>query len=427
MPDLFDKKMEQEMAREAPLADRMRPQTLTEILGQDEIVGKDTVLRRAIENDELFSMIFWGPPGTGKTTLARIIAKMTKSIFVQISAVTSGIGDLRQIVKKAFDERKFHGHRTILFVDEIHRWNKAQQDSFLPHVENGTIILIGATTENPSFEVISPLLSRCRVYILKRLQGEHIGRILKQALQDKKRGLGSYKVKIGKKALDLIIDASNGDGRTALNAIEIAVKGTPPDKQGVRHIQTRTIEEALQHRSLLYDKKGEEHYNVISAFIKSLRGSSPDGAVYWLARMLEAGEDARFIVRRMVILASEDIGNADPMALVVANAAAQAVEFVGLPEAQLNLAQAAVYLALAPKSNASYKALLAAKADVKKTMNQPVPLHLRNAVTGLMEDIGYGKDYKYSHDYTPDEGKQEYLPEELKNKKYYQPNKTLKK
>ncbi|MDD5567467.1 MAG: replication-associated recombination protein A [Patescibacteria group bacterium] len=419
MPDLFDQKMEKEMAREAPLADRIRPLELEGFLGQDEIVGQGKVLRQAIENDELFSMILWGPPGSGKTTLARIIARLTKSKFVQISAVAAGVAELRKVVKEAQDLRKYQSQRTILFVDEIHRWNKAQQDSFLPYVENGTIVLIGATTENPSFEVISPLLSRSRVYVLKRLDPEHIGRILKKALQDKKVGLGKYKVKIGKAALDLIIKGSNGDARTALNAIEIAVKSTRPDKQGFRHIQKQTIEDALQHKSLLYDKGGEEHYNVISAFIKSMRGSNPDGAIYWLARMIEAGEDPRFIARRMVILASEDIGNADPMALLVANAAAHAVEYVGFPEAQLNLAQATIYLALAPKSNASYKALMEAKADVKKTLNTSVPLHLRNAVTDLMKDIGYGQDYKYSHDYTPEEGKQEYLPEELKGRKYY--------
>jgi len=423
MYDLFDQKMAKEMAREAPLADRIRPDSFEDFLGQDGIIGQGKVLRQAIENDELFSMILWGPPGSGKTTLARIIAQLTKSKFVQMSAVASGIADLRRIVKEAQDLRKFHSKRTILFVDEIHRWNKAQQDAFLPYVENGTIVLIGATTENPSFEVISPLLSRSRVYVLKRLDPEHIGKILKKALQDKKSGLGKYKVKIGKSALDLIIRGSNGDARTALNAIEIAVKSTSPDKQGFRHIQKTTIEDALQHKALMYDKKGEEHYNVVSAFIKSLRGSNPDGALYWLARMIQAGEDPRFIARRMVILASEDIGNADPMALVVANAAAQAVEYVGLPEAQLNLAQAAIYLALAPKSNAVITGLMSAHKDVKNTLNEPVPLHLRNAVTDLMKDLGYGKDYKYSHDYTPEEGQQEYLPKQLKGKKYYNPKK----
>lgn len=415
--------MKKELAQEAPLADRVRPGSFKDFFGQDEIIGQDKILRKAIENDELFSMILWGPPGSGKTTLARIIAQMTKSEFVQMSAVASGIADLRIAVRKAEDLRKFHNKRTILFVDEIHRWNKAQQDAFLPYVENGTITLIGATTENPSFEVISPLLSRSRVYVLKRLEPEHIGRILKKALQDKKYGLGQYKVKIGKLALDLIIRSSNGDARSSLNTIEIAVKSTNPDKKGIRHIQKQTVEDALQHKALQYDKKGDEHYNVISAFIKSLRGSSPDGAIYWLARMIQGGEDPRFIARRMVILASEDIGNADPQALLVANAAAHAVEYVGFPEAQLNLTQAAIYLALAPKSNAVITGIMEAHKDVKNTLNDPVPLHLRNAPTDLMKNLGYGKDYKYSHDFEAEEGEQDYLPKSLKNKKYYRKNK----
>jgi putative ATPase len=423
MTDLFENKMKKELAQEAPLADRVRPGNFKDFFGQDEIIGQDKILRKAIENDELFSMILWGPPGSGKTTLARIIAQMTKSEFVQMSAVASGIADLRIAVRKAEDLRKFHNKRTILFVDEIHRWNKAQQDAFLPYVENGTITLIGATTENPSFEVISPLLSRSRVYVLKRLEPEHIGRILKKALQDKKYGLGQYKVKIGKLALDLIIRSSNGDARSSLNTIEIAVKSTKPDKKGIRHIQKQTVEDALQHKALQYDKKGDEHYNVISAFIKSLRGSSPDGAIYWLARMIQGGEDPRFIARRMVILASEDIGNADPQALLVANAAAHAVEYVGFPEAQLNLTQAAIYLALAPKSNAVITGIMEAHKDVKNTLNDPVPLHLRNAPTDLMKNLGYGKDYKYSHDFEAEEGEQDYLPKSLKNKKYYRKNK----
>jgi putative ATPase len=423
MTDLFENKMKKELAQEAPLADRVRPGSFKDFFGQDEIIGQDKILRKAIENDELFSMILWGPPGSGKTTLARIIAQMTKSEFVQMSAVASGIADLRIAVRKAEDLRKFHNKRTILFVDEIHRWNKAQQDAFLPYVENGTITLIGATTENPSFEVISPLLSRSRVYVLKRLEPEHIGRILKKALQDKKYGLGQYKVKIGKLALDLIIRSSNGDARSSLNTIEIAVKSTNPDKKGIRHIQKQTVEDALQHKALQYDKKGDEHYNVISAFIKSLRGSSPDGAIYWLARMIQGGEDPRFIARRMVILASEDIGNADPQALLVANAAAHAVEYVGFPEAQLNLTQAAIYLALAPKSNAVITGIMEAHKDVKNTLNDPVPLHLRNAPTDLMKNLGYGKDYKYSHDFEAEEGEQDYLPKSLKNKKYYRKNK----
>ena len=417
--DLFDQKLNNNLKKEAPLADRIRPEKFDEFVGQEKIIGQGKILRKAIENDQLFSIIFWGPPGSGKTTLARIIANLTKSYFVQFSAVSAGIADLKKVIKIAQDKRKFHNKRTILFVDEIHRWNKAQQDAFLPYVEQGIITLIGATTENPSFEVISPLLSRSRVFVLERHGPDDIRKILKKALTDKKKGMGNLKIKIEPKALDLLIDGSNGDARTMLNAVEVAVKSVKPDKDNVYHLSLKLIEDALQHKALMYDKKGEEHYNVISAFIKSLRGSDPDAALYWLARMIEAGEDPRFIARRMVILASEDIGNADPNALVVATAASQAVEYVGMPEAQLNLAQAATYLAKAPKSNASYKGLLEAKKDVKETLNEPVPLHLRNAVTGLMKDVGYGKGYKYSHDYDEEERKQVYLPKKLRGKKYY--------
>ncbi|MFH1597969.1 MAG: replication-associated recombination protein A [Patescibacteria group bacterium] len=421
--DLFDKKLEKDLSQNAPLADRMRPEQLEDFVGQKNIVGEGKILRKAIANDEIFSIVFWGPPGCGKTTLAYIIAKMTKSHFSKFSAVESGVKDLRKIIKEAEDRRKLQGTRTILFVDEIHRWNKAQQDSFLPYVEKGIIVLIGATTENPSFEIIAPLLSRSRVFVLEQHQKEDIQKIIKKALTDKEKGLGQYKVKIEKKGIELLIDASNGDARTVLNALEVAVKTTKSDKSGEVHLTLKIIEDALQHKALMYDKKGEEHYNVISAFIKSLRGSDPDAAVYWLARMITAGEDPRFIARRLVILASEDIGNADPMALVVANAAAQAVEYVGFPEAQLNLSQAVIYLAKAPKSNASTTALGEAMKDVEATLNQPVPLHLRNASTGLMKDLGYGKGYKYSHNFGQEEGQQDYLPKELKGKKYYDPEK----
>ncbi len=421
MPDLFDKNLEERLKKEAPLADRMRPESLEDFFGQEHIVGEGKVLRKAIENDELISIILWGPPGSGKTTLARIIAKMTRSVFVQFSAVQSGVKELRVIVKQAQERRKFHNKKTILFVDEIHRWNKAQQDAFLPYVEDGTVVLIGATTENPSFEVIGPLLSRSRVFTLNQLDRKALVKIIDKALKDKEKGLEERKVKIEPKALNLILEASNGDARVVLNSLEIAVNVFKPDKKGISTIDLKTAEDALQHKALLYDKKGEEHYNVISAFIKSLRGSDPDASLYWFARMIEAGEDPRFIARRMVILASEDIGNADPQALVVATAAASAVEYVGLPEAQLNLAQAATYLACAPKSNASYLGLIKASEDVKRTLNQPVPLHLRNAVTPLMKNLGYGKNYKYSHEYSEEEGKQDYLPESLKGKKYYQP------
>lgn len=437
MKDLFNHKLENDIKSNAPLADRMRPESLEEFVGQEELIGKGKLLRQAIESGELPSMIFWGPPGSGKTTLARIIAKMTKSEFVQFSATEAGVKDLREIIKKAKESRKFYNKKTILFIDEIHRWNKAQQDSFLSYVEKGIITLIGATTENPSFEVIAPLLSRSRVYILKPLSPENLQVIIKRALKDKEKGLGKFNVKLDQKAEEILIQASNGDARIVLNALELAVKTARyADKRGssprfssgpntrinaeeILIVDKKLIEEALQHKALMYDKAGDEHYNVISAFIKSLRGSDPDAALYWLARMLEAGEDPRFIARRMVILASEDIGNKDPMALVIANAAAHAVEYVGLPEAELNLAQAAIYLAKAPKSNASYMALLKAKEDVKKTLNLSVPLHLRNAPTPLMKELGYGKGYKYSHDFDEEEGKQDYLPEELKGRKYY--------
>ncbi len=412
---------EKKIKPQVPLADRIRPETLDQFVGQEHIVGEGRILRKMIKEDKIVSIIFWGPPGSGKTTLARIIAHLTKSHFVQFSAVASGVADVRKVVKEARARLKAYNRKTILFIDEIHRFNKAQQDAFLPHVEDGTIILIGATTENPSFEVIGPLLSRTRVFTLERLGPEEIKKILDQALKNKKKGLGQYKIKIAPKALDLIIEGSNGDARVALNAVEIGTETNKPDKEGVRYIDLSTAEEALQSKALLYDKAGEEHYNVISAFIKSMRGSDPDAALYWLARMVEAGEDPRFIARRMVIFASEDVGNADPQALSVATAAAQAVEFVGMPEAQINLAQAVTYLASAPKSNASYAGLLAAKKDVKETLNLPVPLHLRNPVTSLMKNLGYGKNYKYPHNFPKGKVEQEYLPKGLEKKKYYQP------
>jgi len=418
--DLFDQQLENDIRATAPLADRLRPRTLTDYVGQDDIVGEGKLLRRAIENDELFSIIFWGPPGSGKTTLARIIAEMTKSYFEQMSAVTSGIKDLRRIIEESLDRRKFSNQRTILFIDEIHRWNKAQQDSLLPNVENGTIVLIGATTENPSFEVISALLSRSRVFVLQRLNRTALEEILSHALTDKIYGLGNTSILINKAAKELLFDASNGDARTLLNALEVAVKATPA-VQGKKSLTRPMIEDALQHKALQYDKNGEEHYNVISAFIKSMRGSNPDGALYWLNRMVEAGEDPKFIARRMVVFASEDVGMADPQALRIALDVFEAVEKIGYPECQINLAHGVVYLAKAPKGNSAYVGVLTAKADVKETMNEPVPLHLRNAVTDLMKDIGYGKEYKYSHDFDAKDGIQEYLPKSLKGKKYYVP------
>ncbi len=418
MTDLFDHAQQERLHTDAPLAERMRPTTLEELVGQEAIIGQDKILRQAIKRDELFSMILWGPPGSGKTTIARLIAATTKSAFVQMSAVSSGVKDLKKIIDEARERGKFRHQRTILFLDEIHRWNKAQQDALLPHVESGEIILIGATTENPSFQVISPLLSRARVYVLERLSEENLRSIVERALKDKVRGLGSSRTTLDDDALALLLQTANGDARLALNGLEVAAKLSRGST-----ITKVDVEQALQKPALLYDRQGDEHYAVISAFIKSIRGSDPDAGLYWLARMLEAGEDARFIARRLVILASEDIGNADPQALLIATAAAHGVEYIGLPEAQLNLAQAVTYLAEAPKSNASYMGLLAAKEDVRATLNLPVPLHLRNAVTDLDTSRGVGKDYKYSHDYAPDsqEGNQAYRPQELEGHVYYAP------
>mgnify|MGYP003864973073 FL=1 len=409
------------MNSNAPLADRMRPEKLEDFLGQEKIIGPGKPLRRAIEKDELQSIILWGPPGSGKTTLARIIAKMTKTHFVPFSATISGVPALRKIIKEAQDRRRYRHQRTILFVDEIHRFNKAQQDAFLPYVEDGTIILIGATTENPSFEVISPLLSRSTVYILEPLSPKDLKNILEKALSDKEKGLGKYKVKLEPKVLDFIIELAYGDARIALNILEFAVITTKPDAQGVRNITLKIIEEVVQKRSLRYDKTGEEHYNIISALHKSMRDSDPDAAIYWIARMLEAGENPLYVARRLVRFASEDIGNADPQALQVAVAAMQAVHFLGMPEGNLALAQAATYLAYAPKSNALYKGYQLAQEDIKKWGPLPVPLVIRNAPTSLMKDLGYGKAYKYAHNFEGGYIIQEHLPKELKGRRYYFP------
>jgi len=407
---------------EPPLAERMRPNDFDEFVGQKHIVGKGKILRQAIENDQLFSMIFWGPSGSGKTTLAKIITEKTNSHFIYFSAVDVSTKEIKKVIQEAKSRLKAYQQRTILFLDEIHRFNKAQQAIFLPYVEDGSIILISSTTENPSFEVISPLLSRCRVFVLKSLNQDELKKIIKRALLDKDKGLGKEKIEIKDEIINFLAESANGDARIALNTLELAVKIAPKNKNNFKIINQKIIEEVIQKKTLIYDKKGEEHYNLISAFIKSLRGSDPDAALYWLARMLEAGGDPEFIARRMIIFASEDIGNANPTALVVAVAAAQALQFVGLPEAQLNLAQAATYLAKAPKSNASYLALLRAQEDVKKYGNLPVPLHLRNAPTKLMKDLGYGKNYQYPHNFPQSKVKQEYLPKELKGKKYYQEN-----
>jgi putative ATPase len=405
---------------DAPLAERMRPQSFDDLTGQDEIVGKGRPLRNAIEADRLSSVILWGPPGCGKTTLAHLISLSTKAHFVAFSAVTSGVPELREIIKAAEHRLATRAQKTILFVDELHRFNKTQQDAFLPHVEKGTIILVGATTENPSFEVVAPLLSRSLVAVLRPLDDDALGRILDRALTDADRGLGASKVVISDEARRRLIGFANGDGRSLLMALEFVAEQAVPQPDGTRHLDDAVVAAALLKKTLRYDKSSEEHYNVISAYIKSLRDSDPDGALYWLARMLEAGEDPRFIARRLVIFASEDVGNADPLGLVVATAVAQAVDFVGLPEAQINLAQGTTFLATRPKDNASYTALLEALQDAKAEGNLGVPLHLRNAVTSLMQDIGYGKGYRYVHD-DPQARDQAHLPEALKGRKYYKP------
>ncbi|MCE2405202.1 MAG: replication-associated recombination protein A [Dehalococcoidia bacterium] len=400
----------------------MRPRSFDEFIGQDHVIGRDKVLRRAIEADQTPSFILWGPPGSGKTTLANLVATATDCHFEPLSAVTSGVADLRRIVAESEERLAMYGRRTILFVDEIHRFNKAQQDVILPHVENGTFTFIGATTENPSFEVISPLLSRCRVFTLEQLSEEVVDAIVQRALADPEHGLGRMTVELAGDAAAMLVNVANGDARVALNGVETAVHATVPDADGVRHVDLKTIEDALQRRSVLYDRAGDQHYDTISAFIKSVRGSAPDAALYWLGRMVEAGEDPMFIARRLVILASEDIGLADPMALSLAVAAQQAVHFIGMPEGRIPLAEATVYLAMAPKSNSAYAALNRAMEDVRGSRNDPVPLHLRNAATGLMTRMGYGKGYKYSHDYEGHFTPQEYLPAALQDRRYYEPS-----
>lgn len=413
--DLFDKNL----SIQTPLADRMRPLDFKDFLGQEHIIGDKTLLRLAIEADNLPSIIFWGPPGTGKTTLAKIIAQKTKAIFVPFSAVTSGVKELREVVKAAIDRKKFTSQKTILFIDEIHRWNKSQQDALLPYVEKGVVTLIGATTENPSFEINSALLSRSRVFVLNQLTAENLKQIIGKALADKEKGLGRLKIKLAEDVLDYLTQLTNGDARVALNALEFAAISIKPDSKGSVTISKPIIEEALQ-KSYLYDKAGEEHYNIISALHKSLRGSDHNAALYWLGRMIEAGEEPLYIARRLVRFAAEDIGLADPQALVQAVTAYQACHFLGYPECDVILAQAVVYLAQAPKSNKLYEAVNMVKADLKNLPNEPVPLHLRNAPTKLMKDLSYGQGYKYTPNYeNAEEAKQDYLPERLKNKRYY--------
>ena len=397
----------------------MRPRTISEYVGQDHILGQGKLLRRLIETDRLSSLIFWGPPGSGKTTLARIIANATQSHFIFFSAIMSGIKEIREVVKEAEDTLKYHGKRTILFVDEIHRFNKSQQDAFLPYVERGTFTMIGATTENPSFEVIAPLLSRCKVLVLNPLSEEEVARILTGALEDRERGLGEFGLSIAPEALAFMADQAGGDARVALNTLETAARLAHTGK-----IDLETAREALQRKPLLYDKGGEEHYNVISAFIKSMRGSDPDAALYWCARMLEAGEDPIFILRRMVIFASEDVGNADPRGLQIAISALQAFQLVGMPEGRIIIGQAVTYLASAPKSNASYLGINQALAEVRQSGALPVPMQIRNAPTKLMKGMGYGKGYRYPHDYQGGVVTQDYLPEQLAGRRFYEPKES---
>ena len=407
-------------AAHQPLAERMRPRTLDEFLGQEKLLGPGKPLRVQIENDNLGSMLFWGPPGCGKTTLARVIARLTSSEFVSFSAVLAGIKEIKDVMAAA--ERQSHsGHRTIVFVDEVHRFNKAQQDAFLPYVEAGHITFIGATTENPSFEVISPLLSRTKVYVLDPLPTPLIVELLRRALADKERGLANENLNADDDILFRIASFANGDARTAYNILELAARGARPDSQGVLVVTRELLEDILQRKLLRYDKAGEEHYNLISALHKSVRNSDPDAALYWLSRMLESGEDPLYLARRMVRMASEDIGLAEPGALAVTLAAKDAFDFLGAPEGHLALAQAAVYLSLAPKSNAVYTAFGDASEDVRKTEAEPVPLHLRNAVTGLMKNIGYGEGYKYAHNFEEKITDMSCLPVNLAGRVYYKP------
>lgn len=418
---LFDHHRQEIARRTAPLATRMRPRILEEFVGQEHIVGPDGPLRLAVESNRIPSMVLWGPPGSGKTTLARLIASLTQAHFETLSAVSSGVGDVRKVIDEARGRLGQESRQTILFIDEIHRFNKSQQDALLPHIEEGTITLIGATTENPSFEVIGPLLSRCRVYTLQPLTDEQVGLLVDRALADKERGLGDQIIRVDDDARRTLLTVANGDARVALDALELSVWSVARDDQGCRSVTATTVGNAVQ-RKARYDKAGDAHYDTISAFIKCVRGSDPDAAVYWLARMIDAGEDPVFIARRLVILAAEDIGLADPGALNFAVACQQGVHLIGYPEARILLAEAAIYLAGAPKSNSAYAAINSALHDVQSTRNEPVPLHLRNPQTRLMRELGYGRDYRYAHDYEGAFAPMDNLPENVKGRRYYFPS-----
>ncbi len=419
--DLFTMNMENNLKKNAPLAERMRPEVLEDFIGQKHILGKDKFLYRSIKADRLSSMIFYGPPGTGKTTLAMVIAKSTKMNFEKLSAVSAGIKDIREVVDKAKEYLKLYSKRTILFIDEIHRFNKTQQDALLPYVERGIIILIGATTENPYFEVNKALLSRCQIITIEKLSKAELREILMRALKDKEKGLGMFNVDIAEDAVDYLVEISEGDGRIALNSLELGVLTTPKDDKGIINIDLEVIKDCIQVKQAKYDKGGDEHYDTISAFIKSMRGSDPNAALYWLAKMIYAGEDPKFIARRIIICASEDVGNADPNALTVALSAFKAVETVGMPEGKIPLAQAAIYVACAPKSNAAFSGILKALDDVKNKRIGEVPDYLKDANYKGASDFNHGIGYKYPHDYENSFVEQDYLPPELKEAKYYEP------
>ena len=420
--DLFEYMRSQNMESEAPLASRLRPTTLDEVVGQQHIVGKDKLLYRAIKADKLSSIIFYGPPGTGKTTLAKVIAHTTSAEFMQINATSAGKKDMEEVITAAKNNQGMYGKKTILFIDEIHRFNKGQQDYLLPFVEDGTIILIGATTENPYFEVNGALLSRSVIFELKKLSKDDIETLLLRAINDKEKGMGAYNAAIDEDALEFLADVSNGDARAALTALELGVLTTDRSEDGIIHITIDVASECIQKRVISYDKSGDNHYDTVSAFIKSMRGSDPDAAVYYLARMLYAGEDVKFIARRIMILAAEDIGNADPMALTVAVSAAQAVERIGMPEAQIILSQAVTYMASAPKSNAAVNAISKAMDVVGRTKTPPVPTHLQDAHYKSAEKLGHGLGYKYAHNYKNHYVKQQYLPDGLTNEVFYEPS-----